>query len=717
MAVDIFQLESSAEKKYGLPEGILASIRQQETGGEVGYLTDPTKAHYPTGYTASGTKSSAFGPYGILESTARDPGYGTRPLTDKTLASQVDFAASYLTGRSKAAGSLEAGLAGYGEGAKYASQVLNRSGTTNIMATSPASPSNIDSMAAANIDRNDATATALQSFQAQIQQQYGDANNLGQERAKLTETVRTTEFMAAAGAQAASAKAAADLGTDPNAANYALTRIAEQFNKNSDRAQMFADRVANASDISNITKDPLTYIRDLVFLEMNQAGQRSAEAAATRSKDQFIGLNNMTQEVAQTQNAIKQSITTETAKMAGQLASQEIQFDLTKLNIQSLATASDSVAKIAALQNNSMDIALRARDQQLQEQSVQVARQNSALQTRSLNLALEERQERLNLKQEEAQSRETMLAAVNTGRAINGNLPAFKSFNEMQTMAKSNPKLQETISKQYQAGLVAQQTGVASIADSPYEALKYVNGSGAKITDGRSKVINYVDTIRAQLMGNPQTMAGIKKESDLAKALDSAAATQASTMARNVTSGTGNIYAPPPVSALLNDPEFSKTYMAESILAPGAKLGTETINFNTAVGMLVQAAREGIIPMKQVDSELGFMAAKIMGYNNSLYRYKATAGLPDMTTLNVALDDTSNFGNMINSAVADSQAAGNPIGASILGGLLGGSTETIIDLSDPNKRAAYLNKQMVKNIPPVLREQAVINNATKVRGN
>lgn len=86
MAVDIFQLESSAEKKYGLPEGLLASIRQQETSGDVGYLTNPTKPHYPTGYTSDGTRSSAFGPYGLLQSTANDPGYGTKPLKDTSLA-------------------------------------------------------------------------------------------------------------------------------------------------------------------------------------------------------------------------------------------------------------------------------------------------------------------------------------------------------------------------------------------------------------------------------------------------------------------------------------------------------------------------------------------------------------------------------------------------------------------------------------------------------
>lgn len=712
MATPIQELEAASEKKYGLPEGILGSIRQQETGGKQEYIDDPSKAHYPTGYTKDGTKSSAFGPYGILQSTAKQPGYGTTPLANQSLESQVEFAAQYLTGRAKAAGSLEAGLAGYGEGSKYANQVLNRTGANGTMATT--APSQVDNLAAANINRNDATAAALEGFQAQMQQQYSQAVSLKDDQAKLAQTVTTTEMMATANAQANSAKAAAELGTDPNAANYALTKIAEKYNTNSERAQKFADRVANVADPANLLNDPLTYIRDLVFYDLNVAGQRSAESAAQQSKDQFIGLNNMTQEVAQTQNAIKQAVTTETAKAAGQMAAQNIQFDMAKINIDALTNNSNSVAKVAMLRNDNLSITMRARDQQLQESQIEVARKNSELQTKSLNMAMEERQERLNLKKEEVQSGEEMLAAVNAGRQINGGLPPFRTFKEMQTAAKMNPKLQETIAMQYQAGLTAQQTGVATIGATPYEALKYVAASGAKITDGRAKVITFVDTVKAQLMTNPTAMAGIKKEADLAKALDGATASAVTSMSRNITSGTGNIYAPPPVEAFLQDPEFSKTYIAQNIFKPGANLGTESINFKSTVGMLVQAAREGKVPMKQVDSELGFLAEKIKGYNNSLYRYQATAGIPNMKTVNVALDDTSSFNTFINQS-AGVAAQSSPF-AALATGLLGGENEIIIDLADPNKRAAYLNKKMVQNIPPVLREQALINNSTKVRG-
>lgn len=121
------------DKFHNRPVGTMRSVFLQEVGGNIQkYLENPEEYHYPlnsegkriAGHT--GKVSTAFGPFGILESTAADPGYGVVPLKDKGIAEQIRFASDYLQARIKQAGSLEAGLAGYGEGSKYAQQVLAR---------------------------------------------------------------------------------------------------------------------------------------------------------------------------------------------------------------------------------------------------------------------------------------------------------------------------------------------------------------------------------------------------------------------------------------------------------------------------------------------------------------------------------------------------------------------------------------------------------------
>lgn len=129
---DLSSLMSQYEKEYGLPAGILSSIQKQETGGNQAYIDDPAKYHYGlnsegrrvAGHT--GKVSTAFGPFGLLESTGRDPGYGVKPLQNKELEEQIRFAAEYLAARIRQAGSVEAGLAGYGEGDTYSRQVMGR---------------------------------------------------------------------------------------------------------------------------------------------------------------------------------------------------------------------------------------------------------------------------------------------------------------------------------------------------------------------------------------------------------------------------------------------------------------------------------------------------------------------------------------------------------------------------------------------------------------
>jgi hypothetical protein len=152
----LIEMLSNADSSNGFPAGTMFSIMQQEVGGNSGkYLQDPSAYHY--GLNAEGKRiaghtgkvSTAFGPFGILESTGAQPGYGVKPLQNKTIEEQVRFSGQYLAARSKQAGSLAGGLAGYGEGAKYAQQVAARIGGQPApvpMAAPPPVPQSVQGM-------------------------------------------------------------------------------------------------------------------------------------------------------------------------------------------------------------------------------------------------------------------------------------------------------------------------------------------------------------------------------------------------------------------------------------------------------------------------------------------------------------------------------------------------------------------------------------------
>lgn len=119
------ELMAAEEKRTGLPSGLLHSLVKQETGFQQRFLDDPSAAHYAVGPNGEKPKSSARG-FGFLEGTASNPGYGVAPLKDWSVPEQLRFMADYVNARAKQAGSLEGGIAGFGEGPKYAAQVMAR---------------------------------------------------------------------------------------------------------------------------------------------------------------------------------------------------------------------------------------------------------------------------------------------------------------------------------------------------------------------------------------------------------------------------------------------------------------------------------------------------------------------------------------------------------------------------------------------------------------
>jgi len=128
-------LMASEEKRTGLAAGTLAALVQQETGGQQRFIDNPGDFHYKAVSKGEKPKSTARGLGGILAGTARDPGYGVTPLKDWSAPEQLRFMADYAQARIKQAGSVAGGLAGYGEGGKYAQQVTARMGKGKVVAS------------------------------------------------------------------------------------------------------------------------------------------------------------------------------------------------------------------------------------------------------------------------------------------------------------------------------------------------------------------------------------------------------------------------------------------------------------------------------------------------------------------------------------------------------------------------------------------------------
>ena len=562
----------------------------------------------------------------------------------------------------------------------------------------------VDTQAAQAIERNDAAAQALADLQAQTQQVYTKASENLEAAKGDAQLVTSTKKLAEAEAGQRSQQFAADIGTDPSSANYMLRELATQYQASNQREREINASIDYATNIANIFDNPLKYVKEVIMYDFNVLRQNNAQKQTQSIQNQMQFLENVTQENARTMLAISRPVTVESARAEADLAGREIDAKKFSLDIEALRSNSDNILKTTQLKNNNLDIALKQRDQQLQEQQIEESRKQRALQAEQLRVSLEER------KKEDA-DQAAMLAAINVGRQVNGNVAPLQSLTELKQLW-SDPKQRDLLTQQFNAGRTAQDTGQASLAASPYDALKYVKRTGAKITDGRAKLVEFAEgSLGEATKATPQGTPNYRNETELAAGVNKVATDAAKKMHDNITAGgPKNIYAPPPVEAYLNDPEFSKTYLAQNILTPLSKSGAKELPIKNATTMLIQAAHDKKIPWSQVDSELGFLAEKTKFLNNDIYRYNATAGLPPMKAVNVPLDESSSIARAASDPKMTSQHIGW-LGAA----LFGGPNERVVNIADPVARSAYINKEASKALPPILRQQAEQQDKTKVR--
>lgn len=150
------------DRRQNYPLGTMYALWLQETSGSMDYVSDPEKYHYEknaqgkriAGHT--GKISTATGPFGILRSTGRDPGYGVEPIQDwSDIREHIRFAGDYSKKR---------GFAAYGEGEGYAKQQQSK---VDPVAAMPSA-----AMMGAEFSRNQTYSSRYSENQSTVKNEY-----------------------------------------------------------------------------------------------------------------------------------------------------------------------------------------------------------------------------------------------------------------------------------------------------------------------------------------------------------------------------------------------------------------------------------------------------------------------------------------------------------------------------------------------------------------
>ena len=503
-----------------------------------------------------------------------------------------------------------------------------QTGTTSMATqTTPAQTSQSNAAALGNqvIERNDAAAQALARINEQQQQVFKSAQDVLTRSSTNAETVTLVDQLAQAKAQSATLDFANKIGAAPGAANDALTKLVQQSAELFDKQRAVAARLENAGNPRTMFDKPLTWLSDYILIPHNKQRLEAVNAQLDSTNKQIKWINDTTQDYGRTQNAIAQTKTAGTAAAAAQLAADKFTVEAAETRNKALATNAESLLKTTQLSNTPFEVNMRITDQLNQEAAAEDARARSKLAGEELAIRVKDRATA-------AEGKKSYLDTYNLGAGQLG-MTQFKTFEEYELAFSQGIVSKEGAAIAFQNGFAQNSGAPGGIASTPVAALTWYAKDRPALDPGRTQLITklagtYNDLSNSQDKNIRDLMRPNGRES--VEGTNKAIATQAKAYLNNITVGENNIYKAPPLATVLENPSIAASHLGKNILTPLGASGSVDIPWKQAMTVLINDVRTNKISIEQADSEIKFLATYVAAFNDDMYRYKQSVGLPNM---------------------------------------------------------------------------------------
>lgn len=475
---------------------------------------------------------------------------------------------------------------------------------------------------------------------------------------------------------------ATELGTNRDANTQALSGLIAQINGSFAEAQNQRAVIAEKQS-RKILDDPLGWLEGQLTVNDNVAAYNNSAANYSANVTQLSVINDLTQEIAATDIAIKAGMTAGTIAANSRLQSAVWQDKAAASTIEAIKTNADGLLQAANMSDKLFNNQLRLRDQAMQEKSFALAQENA-------RLARDERAERVAAKNAGEAEKQDYVDSVNAYRQNIGAAPitAVGLSNLMRS-----PEQKAILDDQYVTGATIRQTGKRAIAADPVTAIQQVQQSNGQLDGGRKVILDWAGTQvnavqeAARAAGKPIKTIGELKEQATAFTTG-----LAKSQAANINTGdpSKNIYAPPSLGTLLSDPEISKLPGVQTLLKPMFDSGVKTFEPKTIIPLITANIGKDGLTQAGAIATITALANKSIAINNATFDYKSTIGIPNQEAFKVTLPNPMklDLGYAAYTPVGVLQATGN-FGASLVG--KGTPITKSYDLSNPNDVAAYVN--------------------------
>lgn len=457
---------------------------------------------------------------------------------------------------------------------------------------------------------------------------------------KADQIIIEAETVAAQKAQRQTLEFANTIGSNPEASGEVLSMLAGDFKDAAVKASAAQKKLQDDNNIS-IFERPLDYLVAQIKMEDTV---KDADIATNRRNNAAAALQQIqqaTQNAPATANALKQTVTDATLqanldKAAATITGQQAQLKIQNAGIQMQGI--DSLMKMSTAQLNNLGTAFSAQNQAAQ---LQMARERMAMDQKEFALRVEQLTDAKNQKEENKKELEGLADYVRSGAAAMGhsNVTGLPTNKIIQLINMKNAPFMEYLN----AGMKTVSVGSPVISEDAGTATRLVGEGVAPLRAEQAPIKNMLQ-LAWQRAANPENAVkgqyDATKKDQVQRAAGQLAISEAKRMATNIAPNDGsNIYAAPPMAAVVALPAIRATPFYKTILAPQMETGgLQEFNSKQLVGMTVQAVKDNKISFNEAAVGLQAMHTGAARINNATKNYVGM-GLPNQNEFNVQIEN------------------------------------------------------------------------------
>lgn len=372
-------------------------------------------------------------------------------------------------------------------------------------------------------------------------------------------------------AQRRTAETAANLGvTGSMDAADLLNKRAVQWRQADEEALQKTEKLRKDSEIQFL-QDPGGYIKAQFYMENTAQEAQNAIDRKTQIAQSIVTMQSLTQQAAQTYNAIKQTDTTASIEAALKAAGAQTQIGINQMKAANAGVAIEALETLNRMDSQQLSNMSVANTALQQERQAKNAAAQLAMSQQSLAIHVSEFNERMEQKRATKEEMDTAGQLLTEGLSIIGKSDGTKLPSSMVPMFMKTPQGQEAYTRAVQSRLV----GHPVIAPSLGELTRIVGRDGAPLMPQQTAVRNLLgtsfatasDPVEAKKYG--VNVSDPKNLQDVQGAAAQIALKQAQEYLKNIKPGDkANPYAAPPYNTVMEIPGVQNSPLYQKVLKP-----------------------------------------------------------------------------------------------------------------------------------------------------